>query len=164
MKIGNAPLSRNRNTGKIKYFTQVWCFISQKSFTAVAALFYHNFSRIILLFSYTGFTKCHVGECNIVECVLWYSSLVTLCTNPNISLWLPINVYPILSEWPQTKLKHQTVKITLYTLHTCSRGPNFGSKSSRCSPRLKPLLKTLIVTTLQLPVLYSLPSEVSHNN
>ncbi len=33
----------------------------------------------------------------VVECVLWYFSLVTLCTNPITLLWLPINLYLILS-------------------------------------------------------------------
>ncbi len=35
-------------------------------------------------------------ECHIVECVLWYSSLVTLCTNPTVLLRLPKNVYMYL--------------------------------------------------------------------
>ena len=83
----------------LKYFTQLCCFISQKSFIAGAALFCHNFNfqglfcYIIIL----SFTTCHVVKCRIVECVLWYSSLVTLCNNPTIPLWLPINLYHILS-------------------------------------------------------------------
>ncbi len=36
-------------------------------------------------------------KCHIVECVLSHFSLVTLCANPTLLLWLPINVYLILS-------------------------------------------------------------------
>ncbi len=41
-------------------------------------LFIIIFQGLFYYFIILGFTKCHVEECYIVECVLWYSSLVTL--------------------------------------------------------------------------------------
>ncbi len=60
------------------------------------ALFCHNVSSIILLYSgfnYMSYRECYACcDMSVVGCI------VTLCTNPTIRLWLPINLYLILSS------------------------------------------------------------------
>ncbi len=101
-------------------------------------LFYH--------FIILGFSKCHVGECHIAECVLWHSSLVTLYTNPTILLWLPINVYVILSFL--YCISPFSFKTKTYALFKANNSNAFTSDAFGSWQRNLNWLETVLVTAL----------------
>ena len=57
---------------------------------------YTAYEKIAIFLQFFFFTNLlrlnsvHVGERDLVDNVLWYASLVTLCTNPTIRLWFQI--------------------------------------------------------------------------